>query len=160
MPSIRSWQRAALLAWLGLDLGATATGATPTPQDEIRRLEAEANAAYAANDLPKYFSYYADDLRAMYPDGPTTLPEYKKSWTAFIQGGGAILRFTYTDLQIQVSPSGDAVVATYRASVRTRNPGKDPVDENYLETDVFFKRGADWKIVEVHYSPFQPPGKP
>ncbi len=150
--------RSALFACLGL--AAATAGATPSPEDEIRRLEAEVNAAYAANDLPKYFSYYADDLRAMYPDGPTTLPAYKKEWTQFIKDGGAILAFTYTDVQIQVSPAGDAAVATYRAAVRTRNPGKAPVDENYLETDVFFKRGTAWKIVEVHYSQVQAPDKP
>jgi ketosteroid isomerase-like protein len=160
MPIPRCRLRPAVFTCLGLCLAAAASGAAPSPADEIRRLEGEINAAYAANDLPKYFSYYADDLRAMYPDGPTTLPEYRTEWTRFIRSGGAILRFTYTDLQIQVSPSGDAVVATYRASVRTKNPGKDPVDENFLETDVFFKRGADWKVVEVHYSAFQPPAKP
>lgn len=126
--------------------------AGPSVAAEIGRLEAEANAAYAANDLPKYFSYYADDLRALLPEGATTLPEYKKSWTDFIRSGGAILSFTYSDLQIQVSPGADAAVATYIARVRTKNPGKDPTDERYFETDVFFKRGGHWKIVEVHYS--------
>jgi ketosteroid isomerase-like protein len=122
------------------------------PEQEIRQLEADINAAYAANDLPKYFAYYADDFRGLFPEGPTTLAEYRKEWTDFIHSGGAIQSFTYTQLQVQVSPGADAAVASYRASVKTKNPGKDPTVEKYLETDVFFKRAGQWKLVEVHYS--------
>src|ERR1700688_4326213 len=127
--------------------------ATSGPEQEIRQLEADINAAYSANDLPKYFAYYADDFRGLFPEGLSTLPEYIKMWTDFIKSGGAIQSFTYTDLQIQVSPGADAAVASYRATVKTKNPGKDPIVEKYLETDVFFKRAGQWKLVEVHYSP-------
>jgi ketosteroid isomerase-like protein len=132
--------------------------AAADPAQEIRQLEVDINAAYAANDLPRYFAYYADDFRGMFPEGPTTLPAYRTMWTDFIKSGGAILSFTYTELQVQVSPGADAAVASYRASVKTKNPGKDPVVENYLETDVFFHRAGQWKLVEVHYSP--DPGSP
>lgn len=132
--------------------GPTATAATGVADEEIRRLEADINAAYAANDLPKYFAYYADDFRGMFPDGLYTLPNYKKMWTDYVKGGGAVLSFTYTDLQVQVSPGGDAAVASYRAVARTRDAGKEPVDQKYLETDVFFRRAGKWKLVEVHYS--------
>ncbi len=126
---------------------------TAQPEQQIRQLEADINTAYAANDLPKYFGYYADDFRGLFPEGPTTLPEYVKTWTDFIKSGGAILSFTYEDLQVQVSPGADAAVASYRATARTKYPGKEPVLEKYFETDVFFKRAGQWKLVEVHYSP-------
>jgi ketosteroid isomerase-like protein len=142
---------AALLALAAL-LVLPAAAATD-PAQEIRQLEADINKAYAANDLPTYFAYYADDFRGLFPEGPTTLPEYRKTWTEFIKSGGAILAFTYTDLQVQVAPGGDAAVASYRATAKTKYPGKDPVAEKYLETDVFFKRTGHWKLVEVHYSP-------
>lgn len=141
---------AALL--LGLVAAAPSFAATKPVADRIKQLEDEVNAAYIANDLPKYFSYYADDLRALFPDGPTTLPEYKKSWTEFIKGGGGIESFTYSDLHVQVGPSGDTAVASYSAAVRTRTPGKGSADEKYNETDVWFKRAGKWKIVEIHYS--------
>lgn len=141
---------AGTLLALGLDCAAAETIATP--EQEIRQLEADINAAYAANDLPRYFAYYADDFRGLFPEGASTLPEYVKMWTDFIKSGGAIQSFAYTDLQIQVSPGADAAVASYRATVRTKNPGKEPVVEGYFETDVFFKRGGQWKLVEVHYS--------
>jgi ketosteroid isomerase-like protein len=131
---------------------ASAACAAPGPAEQIRRLEGEVNAAYAANDLPTYFTFYADDLRALFPDGPTTLPAYKSSWSAFIKGGGAIAGFDYSDLTVQVGPSGDAAVASYQASVRTRVPGKGVWRQSYNETDVWFKRADGWKIVEIHYS--------
>jgi ketosteroid isomerase-like protein len=144
-------------ALLSLSAVCAPAEAIVSPEKEILQLEADINAAYAANDLPKYFAYYADDFRGLFPEGPSTLPEYVKMWTDFIKSGGAIEGFTYAELQVQISPSADAAVASYRATVRTKNPGKEPVVEMYFETDVFFKRAGQWKLVEVHYSP--DPGK-
>lgn len=139
---------------------ASAASAAPEPAaTQIQRLEVAVNAAYAANNLPTYFTYYSDDLRAMFPEGPTTLPGYKKSWTAFIKGGGAILGFKYSDMKIQVAPGGDAAVASYEAKVSTRTPGKGVSVDAYSETDVWYKRAGQWKIVEVHYSENPTPAK-
>ncbi len=127
--------------------------ATPvSPETEVRRLEESVNAAYAANDLPTYFGFYADDLRALFAEGPTTLPAYRSDWTAFIKGGGAIVSFKDSDMCVQASPQGDAAVASYLATVTTRFPGKGEVKSSYSETDVWFRRDGKWKIVEIHYS--------
>ncbi len=155
MPGLRG-------AYLVLAMVAVASPTSATPAavaDEIGRLEKDINAAYAANDLPTYFAFYADDLRALFPEGPTTLPAYKSSWTDFIKSGGAIVSFTYSDMVIEVGPSEDTAVASYLASARTKTPGKGISDEAYSETDVWFKRGDAWKIVEIHYSPNPPAGK-
>ena len=125
-----------------------AGAATDTVETQIRQLETDSNAAYV--------SYYADDLRALFPEGPTTLPAYKKSWGAFIGGGGAIVAFKFHDMQVQVGPSGDTAVASYLASVDTRTPGKGVTTDAYAETDVWFKRNGEWKIVEIHYSETAP----
>ena len=139
----------ALVAMTSICAGAIAA----TPEQEIRQLEAEINGAYAKNDLPKYFSYYADDFRGIFPDGTTVLNDYRKEWSASVNAGNIVLAFTYSDMQVQTSPSADAAVVSYRATARMSYVGKAPVDENYFETDVFFKRGGIWKLVEVHYSP-------
>lgn len=118
---------------------------------EILKLEDAINAAYAANDLPKYFSYYAPELRAMYPEGPTTLADYRDYWTKFIQDGGKIASFVPVGMQVQVSPAGDSAVATYQAKVSTVSPGKPPADESFNETDIWFKRDGAWKIVAMQY---------
>ena len=118
---------------------------------EIRRLEDAVNSAYAANDLPRYFSYYTKDLRALYPEGPTTLPEYVVSWSKFIHDGGRVESFTVSDMRVQVSASADAAVASYQAVARVKNPGKTAEDEHFNETDVWFKRHGAWKIVAIRW---------
>lgn len=152
--------------WAGLATAAAmlfsaqAASAAPNPAEaQIRQLEAAVNAAYAANDLPAYFSYYAQDLRALFPEGPTTYAAYKAQWTDFIKSGGAILSFKDHDMVVQVGPSGDTAVASYEAQVDTRTPGKGVATESYAETDVWFKRDGQWKIAEIHYSENPAPAK-
>jgi hypothetical protein len=60
------------------------------PEQQIRELEETINGAYAANDLPTYFSYYASDFSQWLPEGRTDLPTYQKDWTNFIQSGGRV----------------------------------------------------------------------
>jgi len=146
-------------AALGAALATSVSAAPISAEQRIRRLEDQVNAAYAANDLATYFTYYADDLRALYPDGPTTLPAYRTEWTAFIKGGGGIVSFTCSDMQVQVSPKGDSAVASYLATVATRTPGKGVATSRFSETDVWFKRAGQWKIVEIHYSENPAPPK-
>lgn len=148
-----------LAAALGAALATSVSAAPLSAEQQIRQLEDRVNAAYAANDLATYFTFYADDLRALYPDGPTTLPAYRTEWTAFIKGGGGIVSFTDSDMRIQVSPKGDSAVASYLATVATRTPGKRVSTSRFSETDVWFKRAGQWKIVEIHYSENPAPAK-
>ncbi len=148
-----------LFASLGAALATSVSAAPLSPEQQIRTLEDQVNAAYAANDLATYFTFYADDLRALYPDGPTTLPAYRTEWTAFIKGGGAIVSFADSDMRVQVSPKGDSAVASYLATVATRTPGKGVSTSRFSETDVWFKRAGQWKIVEIHYSENPAPPK-
>jgi ketosteroid isomerase-like protein len=128
-----------------------------TPADnleqQIRELEEKINGAYAANDLPTYFSYYATDFSQWLPEGRTDLPTYQKDWTRFVQSGGRVESATFSDLHIQIGPSGDTAVASYILHVRTRNAKGKVSEEDNQESDVFFKRGGVWKIVFLHYSP-------
>ncbi|MGH9757266.1 MAG: YybH family protein [Candidatus Acidiferrales bacterium] len=122
-------------------------------QQQIRDLEQKSNAAYAANDLPLYFSFYAADFTQWLPSGRTNLEEYKKMWSGFIGGGGRVLQDDISDLQIQVGPSGDTAIASYLLHVKTQSAKGKVSDEHFQETDVFFKRDGSWKIVHLHYSP-------
>jgi ketosteroid isomerase-like protein len=121
-------------------------------EKEIIDLENKMNAAYAANDLPAYFAYYADDFTQWLPEGRTDLPQYKKEWTAFIQSGGKVESDQISDMHIQVSPSEDTVVASYLLHVKTRSPKGKVSDEDFHESDVWFKRDGAWKVVHLHYS--------
>jgi ketosteroid isomerase-like protein len=123
------------------------------PEQQIRELEDKVNGAYAANDLPAYFSYYAADFSQWLPEGRSDLPTYQKEWTGFIHGGGRVESASYSDLHIQVGPSSDTAVASYILHVRTRSAKGEVSEEDNQESDVFFKRGGVWRIVFLHYSP-------
>jgi ketosteroid isomerase-like protein len=139
-----------------LALAPPALAAPATVADEIRQLEHDSNEAYQANDLAKYFGYYADDFRGLFPEGFSTKADYVKSWTETVKSGHGIERFTYSDMQVQVSPGKDAAVASYHAVATTKNPGKPATDERFNETDVWFLRHGTWKLVEVHYADVGP----
>ncbi len=123
------------------------------PKDDIRKLETEFNAAYAANDLDKYFGYYADDAVLWFPEGRTDVPSYKKMWTAYIKSGAALKAATLSDYHVKLSPQGDTAVASYLLHVKTLGADKKVTDEDFQETDIWFKARGAWKIVHVHYSP-------
>jgi ketosteroid isomerase-like protein len=124
-----------------------------TPEEEVRALEQKVNADYEANDLPKYFSYYAADFTQYLPEGRSDLPAYKKEWTEYIGSGNRIVKVEISDMHIQVGPSGDTAVASYMLHVRTHLKDGKITDEDNQESDVLFKRNGEWKIVFLHYSP-------
>ncbi len=129
------------------------------PSADIRRLEVEFNAAYGANDLDKYFAFYAGDAILWFPEGRTDVPAYKKEWTDYIKTGAALEQAKFSDLHIRVSPQGDTAIASYLLHVTTRAADKSVTDEDFQETDVWFKTPAGWKITHVHYSPAPKPSK-
>jgi ketosteroid isomerase-like protein len=141
-----------LLPVISIAFASLCFGQQSQTEKEIWDLEDKMNAAYAANDLPAYFGYYSDDFTQWLPEGRTDLPQYKKEWTAFIQGGGKVEADHISDMHIQVSPSGDTVVASYLLNVRTRYPKGEIRDEDFHESDVWFKRNGAWKVVHLHYS--------
>jgi ketosteroid isomerase-like protein len=140
-----------VIAAFGLLLTKSRAGAASAEQ-EVRTLEQQANAAYEANDLPKYFSFYADDFTQYLPEGRSDLVAYKKEWTGYIGEGNRVQKVTLTDLHVQVGPSGDSAVASYIIHVQTKLKDGKITDEDNQESDVLFERNGQWKVVFLHYS--------
>ena len=124
----------------------------PSVEDEIKSFEQRANAAYEANDLPKYFSFYASDFSQFLPEGRTDIAQYQKDWTAYIGEGNRVQKVAITDMHIQVGPSKDTAVASYILHVQTKLKDGKISDEDNQESDVLFKRNGEWKVVFLHYS--------
>jgi uncharacterized protein (TIGR02246 family) len=120
-------------------------------QKEIMRLERDYNDTYAANDLPKYFAYYADDAVLIFYNKRTPLADYRKEWTESVRTE-PIESVKLSDVVIRVSPSGDTAIASYQIDVRTRHAAAKSTDEHAFETDVWFKHDGRWQIAHVHYS--------
>jgi len=136
-----------------LSLLLAAAGATQqTTAGEIEKLVVAFNQAYERNDLEEYFSYYADDVTQWFESGRAGLADYKKSWHELIEGGGGVEKNALSDIRIQVSPGGDAAVATYVVDVVTRQADGKKTKEQAFETDVWYKRDGKWKIVHLHYN--------
>lgn len=151
--AIAFWAAAALAVPFTAEAQAVAASAA---EADVRRIIADYNAAYGRNDLDVYFSYFAPDLTQWYPSGRVDLPSYRESWTRSVKAGNVMEKAEVIDLQVQVSPSADAAVATYLLRTTSKDAkGARETSDNH-ETDVLFKRGGEWKIVHIHYSPARP----
>jgi ketosteroid isomerase-like protein len=141
-------------AWLALMLQpATAPDARAKAEEQVRNAVLGSNIAYAKNDLPVYWTFFAPDLTQWLPEGRVDLPTYKKQWEKFVKDGGRVEQADVADLVVQLSPSGDSAVASYRLTVTTRQADGKASTDVMQESDVLFKRLAGWKIVHLHYSP-------
>lgn len=150
---IAKWTLSALL--LCVPAAYLTLSARPKPaaaEDEVRSFEQRANAAYEANDLPKYFSFYASDFSQFLPEGRTDLAAYKKEWTEYIGEGNRVQKVDLSDMKIQLGPNQDTAVASYMIHVRTKLKDGKVTDEDNQESDVLFKRNGEWKVVFLHYS--------
>jgi uncharacterized protein (TIGR02246 family) len=137
---------------VSLVLLASSPSQSASTEEAVRKLVIGFNEAYARNDLEEYFSYYADDVTQWFESGRAGLADYKKSWYALIEGGGGVEKNDLSDLRVQVSPGGDAAVATYVVDVVTRGVDGARTKEQAYETDVWYKRDGRWKIVHLHYN--------
>ena len=122
-------------------------------EQEIRGLEQKMNDAYGKNDLAAYFSYYAADFVQWLPEGRTDLEKYKKDWTEYIKSGNQVQEVKLRDVTVRVSPSEDTAVFAYILYVKTKLADGKVTEEENQETDVWFKRQGEWKVVALHYSP-------
>jgi len=74
-------------------------------------------------------------------------------WTAFIKSGRGVESVPLSDLHVRIEPSGDTAVTSSLLRVKTRSAKGVVSDENFQESDVWFKRNGEWKLVHLHDSP-------
>jgi ketosteroid isomerase-like protein len=149
---LRIFTGAVLLLVLGF-AGRAAIAQSTGVEQQIRELEQKMNDAYGKNDLPTYFSYYAPDFVQWLPEGRTDLDKYKKDWTEYIKKGNQVQEVKLKDVTVRVGPSQDSAVFAYILYVKTKLADGKVTEEENQETDVWFKRQGEWKVVTLHYSP-------
>jgi ketosteroid isomerase-like protein len=149
---LRIFTGAVLLLVLGF-AGRAAIAQSTGVEQQIRELEQKMNDAYGKNDLPTYFSYYAPDFVQWLPEGRTDLEKYKKDWTEYIKKGNQVQEVKLKDVTVRVGPSQDSAVFAYILYVKTKLADGKVTEEENQETDVWFKRQGEWKVVTLHYSP-------
>ncbi len=142
------------MVWMVSSLGGHSLFAnTGAVEKEIRTLEKTMNDAYARNDLPTYFSYYAADFLQWLPEGRTDLAKYEKDWTDYIRAGNSVEGVEIRQMIVKVDAAGDSAVASYLLYVKTKLADGKMTEEENQETDIWFKQNGSWKIVALHYSP-------
>lgn len=126
-------------------------GAADSVEKQIIAAEQAVNAAYAANDLDKYFGYYDEDMSAIFYNERTTLAEYRKSWTAAVKAGNMVTSVKLSDIQVRELP-GNIAIASFQIEVGNKRADGKTTSEKAFETDVWVKRKAGWKLLHAHYA--------
>lgn len=114
-------------------------------EQELIRLENEANDAWVKRDVEAYARLLADDYISTGPDGDMItkaqdLEELRSSTTA-----SAIA----DDIRVRVY--GDSAVVTFRLTYTNEFKGKESTGQERF-TDTWVKRGGQWQCVATHYS--------
>jgi ketosteroid isomerase-like protein len=123
---------------------------------EVAALVRKVAAAYANNDLTAYFSNFDDDI--MIWNGPNARwvkQDYVTRWTKVVGEGGGVSSLSIDDLQLRVSPKGDAVIATFAMPVIGRKGGVPAGTEPtviYHMTEAWFKHSGRWSMAHMHWS--------
>jgi ketosteroid isomerase-like protein len=71
------------------------------------------------------------------------LPRYEKMWTAFIKTGGGVESVPLSDIHVRIDPSGNTALASSRLRVKARSDKGVVSDENFQESDIWFKRNGE-----------------
>lgn len=153
-----------LLTGIALVIGAAfAQQANTTAEKEVTAAVQGIVAAYAggAPTLEKYFSYYADDMSVLHQRGRWSKDSYYKMWSALNARGGGVAAAKIEDLQVQVSPLGDAAVTTYEMPVTERFPGGVvPAGESpnvtWNMSEVWYKIKGKWVVKSLSFSMLTP----
>jgi ketosteroid isomerase-like protein len=126
--------------------------------------------AYVANDHKKYFGAMTDDT-SIWAGGRkdrVTRKSYSDMWVPLIEKGGGVAKGGMQDLRVQMSPAGDAGIATFYMPITYKpapsgsaagSPNR-PRDVNFNITHVWFKKNGRWELVHYYWSTWeaaQPP---
>lgn len=120
---------------------------------EVWRVIEEWNAAFAANDANKYFSFIDDSITVMTSSNPYRvegLPDDRAEYEFGLKKGYSRVSL-FEEIAPIVRVFGDGAVATYfnRGYYGAEDAGKMV----YLkETNVLVRRQNKWKIVHIHVS--------
>ena len=123
---------------------------------EVRDAVTAVNAAYAGNRVDDYFSFYADDAAVFFYGARQDVAAYYAEWQEMMAAGAGVEKNELSDLRIQVMPGGDVAVATYFVDYRFRAPEGDVSEARAFESEVWHKTDGAWKLVNLHYSEFEP----
>jgi ketosteroid isomerase-like protein len=160
-------KRASVL--LALLIAASSVGYTQTPAKQppaaatdsgagaekaLVKIENDMLAALLKRDTAGFGRYFADDATVTTPDGTV---QTKVQLLADVKSGDLVIESsTFSDMKVRVY--GDAAVVTYATTDKGKYKKTD-INGRFRWTDVFVRRGGEWKLVAGHGTPIPPPSK-
>ncbi len=121
-------------------------------EDELRAIMRNLPEFYRTGDISGYLNHYAPDLQAFYSGTFMGFEEACKFIRELFESGGKSLNFEMGEMKIQFGENGISAVISYTwRELFLFKDGKQ-TDTEYYETNVWFRRKSEWKIVNVHLS--------
>jgi ketosteroid isomerase-like protein len=120
---------------------------TESVEQELIRLEKEANDAWAKHDVEAYARLLADDYLCTGPDGDIItkaqdLAELKSDETVYISA---------IEDDFRIHAYGNVAVVNFRLTYKNRYKGKENSGQERF-TDTWVKFGNRWRCVATHFS--------
>jgi hypothetical protein len=121
--------------------------------DLLRQILRDLPGIYGSGDVEGYLTYYASDVTSYFEGVVSNYDEACDFIRTVFKGGGKTLEFTTGD-RSHVVFSEDSTAATlcYPWREKFRFADGRVTDTEYHQTEVWFWRGNQWKLVHVHLS--------
>ncbi len=121
--------------------------------EELRKAIRRKDDAYRAGDIAGYLKADAPDVQVYFAGSLMTFEEARRLNERQFAGGGKILEYQIADPdQISFSAAGDAATVCYPWRERFRYGDGRVTDTDYYETNVWYRRNGEWRIVHIHIS--------
>ena len=119
----------------------------------IRKSHVDRAEAYRRGDVDGYLSYYTSDARMFIQDRMMTLQELAQVVRSQFDQGARVLDLKVTsDVDLQISDTGDAAVASFSWWESFQNPDGSVSNSSFHETDIWFRSSGRWKVVNFHFT--------
>jgi ketosteroid isomerase-like protein len=132
---------------LAFGAGILAKTQTESVEQELIKLEYEANDAWVKRDVEAYARLLADDYLATGSNGDMMT---KAQDLALLESDDNTTTSMIAD-EFRVRIYGDAAVVTFRSTYKSQFKGKESTGQERF-TDTWIKRGGRWQCVATHYS--------
>jgi hypothetical protein len=123
------------------------TSAPPGGSEELLRLEEAWNAAHLKGDADALDALWDADLVVTVP----RMSHISRAAALALTRSGRIKFDKYETTDVKARVYGDAAIVEGRL-YRSRRMNDDQIDDNWLFTKVYVRRGTQWKVVVFHAS--------
>ena len=123
------------------------------PREELRQAIRRKDDAYRVGDIAGYLKAYAPDITVFFAGALMTFDDMRQLIAAQFEGGGKTLDFQIADPDsIQFSQDSGAATVNYPWRERFHYGDGRETDTEYHETNVWYRRNSEWRIVHIHLS--------